>query len=518
MLKISLLGAAALTLPFERTVTAKTASRIAESKLPKPFTVPFAAPPVLAPVRSTATTDFYEVVQKPALAEILPGVKTPVFGYNGITPGPTLKVTQGRDAVVRQINALPGKHPTLRYEPWTSTHLHGSASLPEFDGYASDITRPGQYKDYRYPNIQPARTLWYHDHGVHHTGENVYMGLAGLYLMTDPVEKALPLPTGRYDVPLVLQDKIFDKDGSFLWDDNGHSGLWGDVILVNGRPWPVMKVERRKYRFRVLNGSLARGFRYRLSTGDPITVIACDGGLMTAPQQVSELRHGMAERYEIVIDFAKYKVGQRVVLQNLGVPNSRDYDTTRQIMAFDVASEPTDTSNNTVPPVLNPRANAMDLTPAMSKRTRKLEVLRTGGEWAINGLTWENVVKSGYEAVVADPGANDVEIWEITNKSGGWFHPVHIHLVDFQILDRNGKPPRPEERGPKDVVYIGENETVRVIMRFEHQLGRYMVHCHNLPHEDHDMMTQFRVGPPGAGHDPITAAPALPYDRSTAVL
>jgi spore coat protein A len=513
MLKMSALGAAALALPFERIVRAKSISRIASSKLPRPFTVPFAVPPVAELVKSDATTDFYQMTMRQKKIEILPGIGTTIFGYDGIAPGPTIRATQGRQVVVRHINGLPAKHPSLGYTPWTSVHLHGSASLPQYDGYASDITNPGQYKDYVYPNIQPARSLWYHDHGVGHTAENAYMGLAGSYVLTDPVEKALPLPTGRYDVPLVIADKMFAENGELMYDDASHSGLWGDVILVNGRPWPRMAVERRKYRFRILNASLSRGYRYRLSTGEPMTVIATDGGLMSAPQQVSEIRHGMAERYDIVVDFAKYEIGQRVVLQNLGVKNSTDYDTTKQIMAFDVTAEPTDGTNNDVPGVLDPTPSAMDLTPAMATANRKLEVIRSNGQWSVNGVTWEDVVKSDYTKVIGNPKADAVEIWDVTNRSGGWFHPVHIHLVDFQILSRNGAAPRPEERGPKDVVYVGENETVKLIMKFEHRTGRYMVHCHNLPHEDHDMMTQFEVG--SGGPDPVTAAPAKPLSAAT---
>jgi spore coat protein A len=505
LVKLSVLGAAALALPLERVVRAKSISRIAASKLPRPFSVPFATPSVLAPVRRDDTTDYYEITQRPAVVQFLPGVNTPVFTYNGTVPGPTIQVEQGRKTVVRQINALPATHPTLGYVPWTSTHLHGSASGPEYDGYANDISRPGQWKDYHYPNFQNARTLWYHDHGVGHTAENVYHGLAGQYQLTDPLERALPLPKGRYDVPIVLSDAIFGTDGSLLFLDNARSGLYGDVILVNGRPWPVMKVERRKYRFRILNASVSRGYRLALSPEGPMTVVATDGGLMPAPQQVTELRHGMAERYEVVIDFAQYPIGQRVVLRNLGVKNSVDYDNTNKVMAFDVAGESTEPANNEVPAVLDPTNPAMALTAAMSRKTRRFRVKKDNTIWTIGGMTWEDIVESEFRATIANPDPNAVEIWEIENSSGGWNHPVHLHLVDFQILSRNGAPPRPEERGPKDVVYVGEAETVRLLMQFSHRTGRYMIHCHNLPHEDHDMMSQFEVG--SGGPDPIATAP-----------
>jgi len=291
--------------------------------------------------------------------------------------------------------------------------------------------------------------------------------------------------------------------------------MWGDVILVNGVPWPVMRVQRRIYRFRILNASIARSLRPQLSTGDALTVVATDGGLMPVAQQVVSYRHGGAERYEVLIDFSKYKPGQRIELRNLSNPNNRDYDHTNKIMAFDVTDEPvTEQRWNTLPRVLA-TSDVMQLTELQAKKTRSIRVERGNGEWQLNGQTWHDVVDSGYQKVLANPDLNDVEVWEIENKSGGWFHPVHIHLVDFRILSRNGKAPFAWEKGPKDVVYVGENEKVRVVMRFEHQRGKYMVHCHNLPHEDHDMMHQFSVGLKAGevdANDPIDADPCKPDD------
>jgi FtsP/CotA-like multicopper oxidase with cupredoxin domain len=510
MLKMGLFSTAALALPAERVARTQVAiaNRIAQSQLPAPFTVPFAIPPVLAPVGQDATTDYYVLTQKQVSAQILPGLHTDIWGYNGITPGPTIMNTQGRNAVVRQINDLPEVHPSLRYNVWTSTHLHGSCSLPEYDGYASDITKPGQFKDYHYPNIQDARTLWYHDHGVHITATNAYMGLAAQYILHDPVELALPIPHGKYDVPMILKDAMFQKDGQLVFDDNGQNGIYGDVILVNGRPWPLMEVEPRKYRFRVLNASVSRSYDLALSTGEPLTVIGTDGGLMPHPKPCGNVKIGMAERYEIVIDFAKYAPGTQVVLQNLQPPNNIDYDNTNVVMAFKVGSYISDPSNNELPQDLNPNMNVMGLTEADAKISRNFRFERKDGHWTVNGTTWEDVVNSDYNLVCANPGYGDVEIWELQNPGGGWFHPVHIHLVDFKVLDRNGKAPHPWEEGPKDVVYVGESETVRVIMKFENQRGKYMMHCHNLVHEDHDMMTQFQVGEMDRTqdpHDPIEA-------------
>jgi len=515
MLTFGVLSGGAMLIPLERSVQAATQNRIAESALPQPFTVPFAVPPSAMPVTSVGTTDYYALTMRQANATIIPGYQTAVWGYDGSFPGPTFDVQQGRETVVRQTNQLPAAHPTLGYTPYTSVHLHGSASLPEYDGYANDVTYPGSWKDYHYPNFQDARTLWYHDHGVHHTASNVFMGLAGMYRMHDALERSLPIPQGRYDVPLIVSDTMFDDQGQLLFNDNDHSGAFGDVILVNGRPWPVMRVERRKYRFRILNASVTRSYRWQLDSGQPLIVIGTDGGLTAAPQPVKSLLHGNAERYEVVIDFAKYKIGQRVTLRNVSPKNNVNYTNTDKVMAFDVVAQPSSTAKNSVPAVLNPGCAAMALTPTDGMTTRTMALVREHGRWTINGQTWDDVVASAYTKALASPPLNGVEVWEIQNDSGGWHHPLHIHLVDFRILDReldrNGVrvAPRPNELGPKDVVYVGENERVRLIMCFGPQQGRYMIHCHNLVHEDHDMMGQFWVGGTG-GDDPLTAAPPQP--------
>jgi spore coat protein A, manganese oxidase len=468
---------------------------------------------VLQPVRSDATTDYYRITQTAFVGQILPNVNTPLWGYNGTVPGPTIKARRGRRTVVRQVNQLPETHPALGYIPWTSTHLHGSPSLPQYDGYASDITYPGEWKDYVYPNSAEGRTLWYHDHGVHHTAENVYMGLVGQYHITDPAEDALPLPRGKYDVPLIIGDAKFAQDGSLLWDDDNHNSLFGDVILVNGKPWPNMKVEQRKYRFRVLNASISRGYRLQLSNGRPLVVIATDAGLMATAQSVTTLQIGMAERYEVVIDFAGLPVGTKVQLINLGVSNAVDYDNTNKVMQFEVAGPATDLTFNSVPTPLTAHPHpvmSIPVTAATKTRRMRLKHDDITNEWSIDGNTWQDIVDSGFKMLFANPAEGAVEIWEIETSGGGWFHPLHIHFVDFRILSRNGKAPRPEELGPKDVVYVGENQKLRLLMQFSTKggtHGRYMIHCHNLTHEDHDMMVQYQIGVSDATNDPINAAP-----------
>ncbi len=550
LLKITAIGGVAAVLPWERIAYTKDeARRMATSRMPKPFTLPFVTPPEISSAGygdqrcwdgSTRNYPIFNIVQTFGVAEIMPGYKTPVFGYNGMVPGPTIRISHDHPIIVNQTNLLhvpPASYPNAsmpsRYtsDPWkrsTSTHLHGSASLPQYDGYASDITMPGQMKTYFYPNCQEARTLWYHDHGVHHTSQNAYNGLAGMYILHDEHEQSLGIPQGRYDVPLVIKDAMFATDGTLIYDDNSESGVYGDVILVNGVPWPEMVVERRKYRFRFLNASISRSYRWQLHDGRsavPMTVIGTDAGLMPRPASVSSFRHGMAERYEVVIDFAKYPDNALLTLKNLSLPNNIDEDTTGYGMRFRVRGDATSLENNKLPGELAPAPVAECMTFSeqgllkAGVKKREFKFIRTNGHWTINGKTWEDVIDSDYTYCMAEPEQDSIEIWDLTNTSGGWFHPVHIHLVDFQILSRNGSAANvlPHEKGPKDVAYVGENETVRVAMRFSGPSagegwptprGRYMMHCHNLVHEDHDMMMQFSVGDPDheAAYDPIKAA------------
>ena len=452
-----------------------------------PFSLPFKPVPVLAPKRSDATTDYYEITVNKTITRIIPNLDTPVFSYNNSVPGPTIKQRTGRQSVVRFINNSIGTP--------TSTHLHGMASLPQYDGYAEDLIPPGYYKDYIYPNNRAA-TLWYHDHAIHRTARNVYQGLAAGYIVQDDLELSLPLPKGDYDVMLLIHDAIFSSNGSLIYDDDGQDELMGDTIMVNGVPWPNMKVEQRKYRFRVLNGSLSRSYRLALSNGSQFTMIGTDAGLMGSPVNVTNFRIGMAERYEFVIDFANYKPGTKIVLQNQSPPNNENYANTNVVMQFEVVTaKEKDTSS--VPSTLRPYS----VIPTSSAvRTREFRYERSNGLWVINGKIWDK------NRIDANPQLGDVEIWRLYNNSGGWFHPIHVHLIDAQIIDRNGQPPFPYERGFKDVFYVGENESVRVIGKFGPHVGKYMSHCHNSVHEDHDMMNQFQVGT--GGPDPVTSAPA----------
>jgi spore coat protein A, manganese oxidase len=509
-LKLGALAGGALLLPIG--LQERSYAGNAGSPVTKPFTLNFKRLPVMQPVKSTNNpgssagqdftgTDYYVVTQKPGSQVIIPGYTSNVWGYNGVFPGQTIKQRKGRQAVVRHINNLPtGESFTV--------HLHGMASLPQYDGYAEDLTAPGSYKDYYYPNDRAA-TLWYHDHAIGKTAFHVYQGLAAFYLVEDDYELSLPLPKGDRDVTLFLHDKAFDQAGQPVFDDHGQTHIMGDVITINGVAWPKMKVAQGRYRFRMVNGSISRSYNLALSTGDPIYVIGTDAGLKEKAAGVTEFRIGMAERYEFIIDFSKYKSGTQIVLQNLKLPIDINYDNTDVVMRFDVDSSLNSASPQESDPtrltnilagneVIRPVTPIQDLISKVT-RTRTWQFARNNGEWTLNGKVWDK------DRVDANPGLGDYEIWEIENTGGGWFHPVHIHLLDQQIIDRNGNPPFEYEKGWKDVFYAGPNEKVRVVGRYGPHPGRYMMHCHNTVHEDFDMMTQFEVGQ--GGDDPINAAP-----------
>jgi FtsP/CotA-like multicopper oxidase with cupredoxin domain len=505
-----------------------TTSKLAPKNTPVPFAGVFQRPPELKPysagVDAQGPFEQFAVTARLGQLAIVPGLLTTVAGYNGLFPGPTIRARQGIGVKLRIRNGFPAS-PGLVYPQGIdlSTHLHGSPSLPQYDGYANDITVPGFVKNYIYPNDDVASTLWYHDHRHLVTAQNVYSGLAAFFPVSDPFERA-QLPQGEYDVPLMVSDALFNADGSLAFTTDGDKGLWGDIILVNGVPWPTMKVKPRIYRFRVLIASIGRSYRPTLSNGDPVYIVATDDGMMPVVQAVPSWRQGTAERVEILIDFRKYKVGQTVDLRNLSNKNNIDFANTDKIMRFQVVADsgpastitsiPTTLDSGPAPDAAQGGIKVMDLTPAMAVAKRELRFERDGGQWTINGVTWEDVEATGFKKLFANPQPFTVEQWTFTNNSGGWFHPVHVHLIAGKIIARNtnGGKPFAWELGPKDVFYAGEGESVTALMQFATQPkgeGKFMIHCHNLTHEDHDMMVQFSAGNP-ADNNPVTSDPAVP--------
>jgi FtsP/CotA-like multicopper oxidase with cupredoxin domain len=449
------------------------------SPTPGAFTVSLPKLPVLAPTSSDATTDYYDITMQVGTKQILPGKLTTIWGYNGLYPGPTIKARSGRQTVVRQVNNL---------QESMSVHLHGGHTAPESDGHPTDLIGPGATKTYVYPNNQAAATLWFHDHAIDVTGRHVYMGLAGFYLLSDSVEDSLPLPKGDNDVALLIQDRLFNSDGSLnypLTDQRILTGVGGDTLLINGAIQPYLQVGRRKMRFRILNGSNARIYKVALSTGDALIQIGSDGGLLSTPALRPAISLAPAERIDVVIDFSKYPVGTEIVLKN---QNSFLSPSLPDIMRFDVVREEADESS--IPSTLRSVVRLPESSASVTRTFDLSQTFQNGRNdiWTINGKLYDPAF------VDAKPRLNATEIWTFRNFSDQ-AHPIHIHDIECQILDVDGTPPAPGDDGMKDTFLVPAGGTTRVIGTFTDNVGEYVSHCHILEHEDHAMMINFAVQP-----------------------
>lgn len=486
---------------FSRLAGASTGRVLASTApLPRSFAVPLPIPPTARPSRTEEGADIYELEQREGRIQILPGLPTTVWGYDGIFPGPTLSARSGRRIKVRVHNNLTV--PTV-------THLHGGITPPESDGYPTDLllpTRctPGQarhhaqgahggqttvaYRTYDYPVPQQAATLWYHDHRMDHSAPQVWRGLAGFFLITDDEEDRLPLPRGDRDIPLMLCDRSFNEDGSFRYPDHAHEdfpdGVLGDVQLVNGAPWPELEVSGTRYRLRLLNASNARRYRLRLDAEGGgrgrFIQIGSDGGLLPAPQDLDTIDIAPGERFDVIVDFADHPVGSRITLRNTAAQRGM-----RDIMRFHVVRAARDTTH--VPDRLSTAFE--ELAPATGMPVRAFDFRRTSsGEdrqmWTISGKPFHP------DTVLARPRLGSVERWRF---SSDFHHPVHVHLAQFQVIARGGRPPAPTDAGWKDTVDVHPYEVVDTLVRFTGYKGRYMLHCHNLEHEDMAMMGNFQV-------------------------
>ncbi|MFD7405456.1 multicopper oxidase family protein [Streptomyces sp. NPDC059866] len=481
------------------------------AKLPEPYQVPLPVPPVLEPASTSGTTDSYDITQRVAELEILPGLRTKAWTYGGTFPGPTIVSRSGRRTVVRHRNELD--QPVV-------VHLHGGHTPAASDGYPTSLILPanGSYdahraaqdmaggkhgmsmdhgamdlaegvRSYTYPLEQRAATLWYHDHRMGYTGASVWMGLAGFHLVHDDEEERLPLPGGERDIPLMITDRSFAEDGSFrypLVDPQFHApgvtdaymnGVLGDVVLVNGAPWPVHEVERLRYRLRFLNASNARLYKLELDPqpegGDAFVQIGSDGGLLAAPRRHDSLEIAPAERFDVVVDFSRYRPGTKVRLLN------RFGDgTTAEVMRFDVGSgSPAD--DTTVPEKLS---EVVPLDPGRASVTRDFHFRGSAAGWTINDLEYQP------GRALARPKLGQTEVWRFTTN---FHHPIHLHLDHFQVVSRNNRDPGAFDHGWKDTVDLRPAEAVEVVVRFTDYAGPFMLHCHNLEHEDMAMMGDF---------------------------
>ena len=547
------LGGGGLLLPAKRAGAQPTLT---------PFVDPLPIMDVIRPDNHTGTP-FFSVTMQPfrqRLHRDLP--PTPLWGYNAQFPGPTFETRRGRPIDVLWKNNLPNRHllqdaidNTLHGdepgEPFVRTvvHLHGAKVQPDSDGYpeawfTNGFAKTGPFFEnrvYQYPNDQQATTLWYHDHALGTTRLNVMTGLTGFYLIRDNDEDALNLPRGEFEIPLMIQDRAFNEDGSLFYplqdldepptNDTEIPPVWvpeffGDTVLVNGKVWPFLEVEPRKYRFRILNASNARFYHLTLKEADrnnqatdrpgPVfKQIGSDGGLLPAPVAQRDLTIGIAERFDVVIDFSDV-AGRNFVLTNDAKAPFPDGDDVipDKVMLFKVGRRLSRRDDSSLPgrlgavPLLSPRD-------AVNTRDLVLIEVASANDEPIIGLINERWDRP----VTESPRAGSVEVWRIINTTGD-AHPIHIHLVQFQILDRQPfdpdafaagslvftgdrvQPPANERPAFKDTVKSMPGEVTRVIMRFDLPTGtrvrrgdrfRYVFHCHILEHEDNDMMRPYDV-------------------------
>ncbi|MCQ6282835.1 multicopper oxidase family protein [Bacillus sp. EB600] len=515
----------------------------------KKFVDALPIPPVLKAKGKRDGIPFYEVTMKQVKQKLHRDLPlTTVWGYNSMYPGPTFEVRRNHPILVKWKNKLPFEHllpldrtvhgaepdkPSVR----TVVHLHEGRVSPENDGYPEawftrDFENVGPkfvHEVYYYPNCQRPATLWYHDHALGITRLNVYAGLAGFYLLRDEEEEELNLPSGKFEIPLVIQDRSLYPNGELFYPTQpGHEPpsapqppppvdptlpnpsvvpeFFGNTILVNGKVWPYLEVEPRKYRFRILNGSNARFYRIQLNSGQDFVQIGTDGGLLKKPITVSKIILAPAERVDVIVDFSNHK-GQSIILTNNAetpFPNGqKPSDDLKQIMQFRIKQKLSKPDKSKIPAKLS---CLEQLDPRDAVIVRKNTLVEATDDFGrpkllLNNLKWDQ------PHLKETPYNGTIEIWELYNTTLDT-HPIHLHLVNFQILNRaeftggpNGpkhivgppQPPDPSERGWKDTVRASHGEVTRIIARFGPFTGIYPWHCHILEHEDHDMMRPYEV-------------------------
>ena len=486
------------------------------------FVDPLPTPGVLQPIGTRPNPEhpgssipYYRLAMRQIAARVHRDLNpTRLWGFGASSPGPTFETRSGEGTLVQWANELPaehflpidhGVHGAERDKPEVRVvaHLHGGKTPPHSDGYPEDWFVPGKSATYFYPNQQDAAHLWYHDHALGVTRLNIYAGLFGNFLVRDEVEDGLNLPKGKYEIPLTIYDRSFDADGQLSYpvspdpESPWVSEVFGDAILVNGKLFPYLQVEPRKYRFRVLNAANGRFFRLALSNGQEFHQIGTDLGLLPAPVTLKNLAIAPAERADLIVDFAGH-AGENIVVTSdpLTVMQFRVGKTG----AKDTSSLPA--GLRPVPRILEAEAintRLLTLGEKDDRASNAVMMLLNNAHWGM--------------PVTEKPKLNSVEIWHLLNFTDD-SHPIHLHLVRFQILDRRpfepefyykgGKivytgdpvPPAANEAGWKDTVQAHPGMVTRIIARFEGYTGRYVWHCHLLEHEDNEMMRPYEVVAP----------------------
>jgi FtsP/CotA-like multicopper oxidase with cupredoxin domain len=440
-------------------------------------------PPLAEPTVDEPGRKVFDLGLQEGTAELLPGKPAETWGINGPHLGPTLRAERDDQVTVNVDNALPEA---------TTIHWHGMHLPAEADGGPHQMIEPGERWSPSWTIDQPAASLWYHPHLMGETEDHVYRGLAGMFLLDDPEASALSLPSeyGVDDIPLIVQDKRLDDDGSLDFSQSVISpiGRLGDEILVNGTHDPYVEVADRLVRLRLLNASTARIYDIGFADGREFDLIGTDGGLLEAPQRISRVLLSVGERAEIVVEL---EAGEEAVL--------RSFEPDLGTNAFEGRFAGADDSFG----LLELRADetlddSPDLPAKLAAQEGPHESEASGerrfelGNRDINGVQMD---MARIDQVV-EVGAR--EVWEVENTSGTP-HNFHVHDVRFRVIDYAGEPPPAHLSGLKDTVYVPPGETVRFVTAFEDYADRsvpYMFHCHILEHEDRGMMGQFLVVEP----------------------
>lgn len=464
---------------------------------------------------------FHNIISKCKL------LSTWFLSYNKQIPGPTIIIPTGHESLVRFNNKISRKYFKSEFDPCLpnnkrsgrpiSVHLHGSASLAPYDGWAEDETCFGETKDYVYPNFRSG-TGWYHDHALHITAHNAYYGLAGMYFISP--KKSIggcgePWNLDNIDeMHFILNDKLIDNKCQLYMDHHKihKDDFYGDINTVSGIPFPNIRLESKTYRFRILNSAVSRPYllQIRDSKNQEVSskicsIIASDGGYRDSPTSfpTTGLLIGVAERYEIVCDFSNYKSQELIFYNDKNDKMMKDvpyFCYSHLVGKFIIGNNGNNNklisstydrgALNIMHKVLSEDDILLANTMINNKQShREFKFGRSNGRWVINGETW-----SSMKLAAEDIGQNTWELWKF-ETGGGWFHPVHIHLVDFIMLKREGDYGLQsyEDKSSKDVLYLGPSNTIWVIARFGAHKGDYMFHCHNLIHEDNDMMRAMRI-------------------------
>lgn len=453
-----------------------------------------------------------------AEVQVLPGERTRMWTYGGTFPGPTIRRPSGHRTEVTFEHQLPRSAGEL------TVHLHGGHNRTQFDGQPGGLTpsharsfycdiprglsarqsgndvliQPGGSRTYVYElkeDGRPERAAfqWYHDHRLDHTARNVWRGLAGMWILDDGVEEALPLPSGERDLALMIADRSFDRHNQLTDPFAGlrppADGVNGHLVLVNGAYMPYHRVTPRRYRLRVLNASQFRPYNLQLSNGAHFLQIGTDSGLMPRPVRRREAMIGPGERVELVVDFGG-AAGERVELRSGPRHDGRQsrgaHPYNGALMQFRVDSRRLP-DRTRVPGKLRPLPRWAERASKTPQRSWEISI---GGlfktTWLLNGRTF-NPARAD-----ARPTLGTTETWEIVNRTNV-AHMMHMHLTDWYLLSRDGKPPPPWEDCLKDTFLVHPNERILVAGHFADHTGKFVIHCHMLDHEDHGLMSQFQV-------------------------